>query len=100
VSGLDPSFQLIGGGAQGSLGGTLTWVVGVVGCIAVIGLRAYSRRQRLRFGFTLRPMWAEVLLGALGCAAILGLAWFANQNFWPKGLVAQWAKENHVTVPP
>ncbi len=32
VTGLDPSFQLIGGGAQGSLGGALTWVVGVIGC--------------------------------------------------------------------
>src|SRR6266480_6494956 len=30
VSGLDPSFQLIGGGAEGSLGGTLTWVLGFV----------------------------------------------------------------------
>src|SRR5205823_3622740 len=30
VAGLDPTFQLIGGSAQGSIGGTLTWVVAAV----------------------------------------------------------------------
>jgi D-xylose transport system permease protein len=100
VTGLDPSFQLIGGGAQGSIGGPLTWVLGLIGCIAVVGLLVYNRRQRRRFGFALRPMWAEILLAVLGCGAILGLAWFANQNFWPKGLAAQYAKDNHIEAPP
>ncbi len=86
VSGLDPIFQLIGGGAQGSIGGTLTWVLGIVGCVAVIALLANGRRQRRRFGFPLRPMWAEVLIGVVGCAAILGLSAFANANLWPKSL--------------
>jgi D-xylose transport system permease protein len=38
-------------------------------------------------------MWAEVLLGVLGCVAVLGLAWFANNNFWPKGLADQYAAD-------
>jgi D-xylose transport system permease protein len=86
VSGLDPIFQLIGGGAKGSIGGTLTWVLGVVGCLAIIALLINGRRQRRRFGFQLRPMWAEVLLGLIGCLAVLGLAAFANANLWPKGI--------------
>ncbi len=86
VSGLDDNFQLIGGGAQGSIGGNLTWVLGIVGCIAVIVLLANGRRQRRRFGFPLRPMWAEVLIGGVGCAAIIGLSAFANANLWPKSL--------------
>jgi D-xylose transport system permease protein len=86
VSGLDPIFQLIGGGAKGSVGGTLTWVLGVVGCIAIIALLLNGRRQRRHFGFPLRPMWAEVLLGVIGCVAVLGLAAFANANLWPKGI--------------
>ncbi len=67
VSGLDPNFQLIGGGAQGSIGGTLTWVLGLIGCLAIIALLINGRRQRRRYGFPLRPMWAEVLLGVVGC---------------------------------
>jgi D-xylose transport system permease protein len=86
VSGLDPIFQLMGGGAKGSIGGTLTWVLGVVGCLAIIALLINSRRQRRHFGFPLRPMWAEVLLGGIGCLAVLGLAAFANANLWPKGI--------------
>jgi len=86
VSGLDPDFQLIGGGAVGSIGGTLTWILGLVGCIAIIALLINSRRQRRQFGFPVRPMWAEILIGVVGCVAILGLSAFANANLWPKSL--------------
>lgn len=95
VSGLDPTFQLIGGGAQGSIGGTLTWGVGIVGCLAVIGLLFNGRRQRRRFDFPLRPMWAEVLLGVVGCVAMIGVAAFANANLWPEGLANRIAVEQN-----
>ena len=95
ISGLDPSFQLIGGGSQGSLGGTLTWAVAVVGCIAIVALLVSSRRQRRRYDFPVRPMWAEVLLGVVGCAAVLGLAAFANANLWPEGLANRIAIEEN-----
>jgi D-xylose transport system permease protein len=86
VSGLDPNFQLIGGGAVGSIGGELTWALGAVGCLAIIMLLANGRRGRRRFGFPLRPMWAEALIGVVACAAVLGLSAFANANLWPKSL--------------
>jgi len=100
VSGLDPNFQLIGGGAQGSVGGTVTWVLGIVGVVAVIALLINGRRQRRRFGFPLRPVWAEVLLGIVGSLAMLGLAAFANNNFWPKGLAERYAAEHQIPIPP
>jgi D-xylose transport system permease protein len=83
VSGLDPTFRLIGGGTQGTVGDAVTWVLAILGCFALAGLLVNSRRQRRRFGFPLRPMWAEVLLGVLGCIAVLGIAAFANSNFRP-----------------
>ncbi len=73
VSGLDDTFQLLGGGALGSIGGTATWALAVIGCIAVVALLTYNRRQRRRFGFAVRPMWAELLLGTVGCVAVLGV---------------------------
>jgi D-xylose transport system permease protein len=99
VTGLDPTFQLIGGGALGSVGGTITWFIGGLGCIAIVFLLISGRRQRRRYGFSLRPMWAEILLGLVGCAASLGLAWFANNNFWPKGLADRYAAANNIPVP-
>jgi D-xylose transport system permease protein len=95
VTGLDPTFQLIGGGAQGSIGGTITWILGGLGCVAIIFLLYNGRRQRRRYGFPLRPMWAEILIGAIGCVAALGLAWFANNNFWPAGLANRVAIEQN-----
>ena len=95
VSGLDPSFQLIGGGAQGSIGGLPTWILGLVGCLAIIALLISGRRQRRRFGFPLRPPWAEVLIGVVGCLAVLGVAAFANANLWPEGLANRIAAEQN-----
>jgi D-xylose transport system permease protein len=94
VSGLDSSFQLIGGGALGSIGGTLTWVLGLIGCLAIVALLVNGRRQRRRYGFPVRPVWAEVLLGILGSAAVLGVTAFANANYWPKGLADRYAAEH------
>jgi D-xylose transport system permease protein len=100
VTGLDPTFRLIGGGGRGSIGEMLTWGVGIVGCIAVIALLLNGRRQRRRFGFPLRPVWAEVLLAVAGCAAMLGLAAFANGNFLPPALATEYAQERGITEPP
>ncbi len=99
VFGLDPTFQLLNGGAEGSVGGTLTWVVGIIGCVAVIALLANGRRQRRRFGFPLRPIWAEVTLGVLACATIIWLAYFANGNYWPAGPAHQYAVDHNITEP-
>jgi D-xylose transport system permease protein len=99
VTGLDPTFQLIGGGALGSVGETITWILGLAGCLAIVGLLYNNRRQRRRYGFPMRPMWAEVLLGAGGCALVLGLAWFANRAYWPAGLARQYAETHNIPIP-
>jgi D-xylose transport system permease protein len=100
VTGLDPTFQLLGGGARGSIGELFTWALGALGAGAVVAALWNSRRQRRRFGFPLRPMWAEIALGAIGIAVMLGLAWFANGNYLPPGLATQYAQERGITEPP
>ena len=62
VNGLDSTFLLIGGGAQGSLGEMLTWALALVGCLAIVAIIVNGRRQRRRYGFPVRPMWAEIAL--------------------------------------
>jgi D-xylose transport system permease protein len=100
VAGLDPTFDLLGGSAQGSIGGDATWGLAIIGCLGAIGLLVYNRRQRRRFGFPVRPMWADVLLGVVSCAAILGIAAIANASYWPKGLANKYALEHNIDVPP
>jgi D-xylose transport system permease protein len=100
VTNLQTEFRKIGGGVQGSVGEWATWILAAAGCVAIIGLIIYNRRQRQRFGFPVRPMWAEILIGIISCAAVLGIAAFANMNYMPPGLATQYAEEHGITEPP
>jgi D-xylose transport system permease protein len=96
----DKQFVVLGGGPQGSLGGPLSWAFGIVICVAVVLLLVYARRQRHRFGFPVRPMWAEVLIGGVISAVTLGGVYVANAYKWPPGLTSRYALEHGITEPP
>jgi D-xylose transport system permease protein len=99
VSPMDPTFQLIGGGARGSMGDTMSWIVAIVACIAIVAFIVYNRRRRIKYGFPLRPVWAEVLIGALACGLVLVAVWIANSYPWPRGLARQYAEANNIVEP-
>ena len=99
VAPLDPTFQLMGGGPAGSIGATASWVIAVVACVAVVLMLVNGRRQRQRFKFPLRPVWAEVFLGTVTCVAILGAVWVANSYPWPIGIVRRYAEASGITIP-
>lgn len=99
VAPMDATFKLMGGGPDGAIGATWSWVVGVVACILVVLSLLNGRRQRKRFKFPLRPVWAEVFLGVVACAAIIGAVWVANSYPWPAGIVNRYAEEHGIAVP-
>jgi D-xylose transport system permease protein len=99
VAPMDPTFRLMGGGSEGSIGSFWSWVIGIVACLAVAVALANGRRQRKRFRFPLRPVWAEVLLGAVAGVLILGAVWVANAYPWPAAIVRRYAQANDITVP-
>jgi D-xylose transport system permease protein len=100
IAPLDPTFQLLGGGPQGSLGETLSWVVAGLAILALAYGLVASRRRRRRYGFQLRPMWADMTLGIVGSLLIAGAVWIANQYPWPAQLAANFAKEHGIELPP
>jgi D-xylose transport system permease protein len=99
IAPLDVNFQLIGGGAYGSIGATWSWVVGAAACLAIIAMIVNGRRQRRKFGFPLRPLWAEILLAVIGCAAVLISVAILNAYPWPVALARQYADENGIPWP-
>jgi len=99
ISPVDPTFGLLGGGPEGSIGGTASWIVGIAACVGIFGLLAVKRRQKQRFGFPVRPRWAEVLLGVISSASVLAIVWVFNSYLWPPGLARRYAEANGIVVP-
>jgi len=99
IAPVDQSFALIGGGPYGTVGAMGSWILGIACCVLIVILLANGRRQRLRFGFPTRPMWAEGLIGGLGIAASLGAVMVMNAYPWPKGIVKRYAAANNIDVP-
>ena len=98
ISPLDTTFQLLGGGPIGSIGETASWVVGIVACIGIVYTLIASRRRRRRYGFPVRPMWAEATLLIVSTMAVLGAVWVANSYFWPEALAQQYGKGPNTSV--
>lgn len=99
VAPMDATFRLMGGGPDGSIGSTWSWVIGLVACAAVVLMLLNGRRQRKRFKFPLRPVWAEVFLGTVTCAAILAAVLVANSYPWPVNIVRRYAEANGIAIP-
>ena len=92
IAPLDATFLLLGGGPKGSVGATISWIIGGLACAGLVYALISGRRRRRRYGFPVRPMWAEVTIGLAGCVAALGAVWIANNYFWPEGLARQYAE--------
>jgi D-xylose transport system permease protein len=92
IAPIDAKFALIGGGPYGSIGASWSWIVAVLACIGIVALLISARRQRTRFGFPMRPIWAEYTIGIMSAAVVLGATFVMNSYVWPKGIVNEYAK--------
>jgi D-xylose transport system permease protein len=99
IAPLDARFRLMGGGPEGAIGASWSWLVALVGCAAVIALLGHGRARRKAFAFPLRPMAAEVFLGGIACALIVGAVAIANAYPWPPGSVRRYAELNRIALP-
>jgi len=99
VAPLEVTYQWFGGGADGSIGPTASWVVAGIACVGIIASLLVGRRQRQRFNFPLRPMWAEALLGVIGCVAVLGAVAVLNAYPMPINLAKRYAAEHNIPWP-
>jgi D-xylose transport system permease protein len=99
VAPLDDNFRLMGGGINGSIGFWPSWIVGIIACVAILYSIVNARRQRKRFKFPLRPMWAETLLAVLWSGMVLGVVAVANNYYLPSRVAAKIAEEKGLTIP-
>ncbi len=99
ISPVDANFALLGGGPYGAVGGTGSWIIGLLGVAAIFWMLYKGRVQRTKHGFPLRPMWAEYFLAALGVIIVIGSVLLVNAYLWPAGIVKDYAAANGITTP-
>jgi D-xylose transport system permease protein len=101
VAPMDKTYEIFGGGIPISwLGPFWSWTIALIVCAAIIFAIVNGRRQRQRFNFPMRPVWAEVFLAALGSAVVLGVTNVMTSYPWPFKLIENYAKANAVAIPP
>jgi D-xylose transport system permease protein len=100
VAPMDDAFRRMGGGVEGAIGSTWTWVVAVLAFAAIIWRTLYARRQRRRVGFALRPVWAEVAVAGLACLGVLAVVLVANSYDLPPRVAERIAAARGIAVPP
>ncbi len=99
IAPMDSSFQLLGGGSRGTIGGFLSWVVAVVASVGFVVLLINGRRTRQRYGFAMRPLWADATIGVIGVGVVLGAVGYLNRYFLPPLLARQRAEQEGLVWP-
>lgn len=95
---LDATFRLLGGGAEGTLGETLSWVFGVIAAVAAVGIMLMSRRRKSSHGFTVKPVWAEGILMGLAGGLIICFVWVMNSYPIAKGAMKRIAAADGIEL--
>ncbi len=100
VAPMDKTFKLIGGGVPASwLGPSWSWMLAILVCGFIILAILNGRRQRKRFNFALRPVWAEATLMVIGSTVVLGATAVLTSYAWPFGLIKKYALDNNIPIP-
>jgi len=72
VAPMNESYQLLGGGINGSIGATWSIALGVIATIAVAILMYRSHKNRVNHGFTPKPIAIQIALLLISAGIILG----------------------------
>ncbi|MGF1665041.1 MAG: sugar ABC transporter permease [Acidimicrobiia bacterium] len=99
IAPMDTTFQLLGGGSRGTIGGPASWAIAAVACVAIVAGVILGRRRRIKFGFSLRPQWADAVIAVAGSAAVLASVAVLNRYYLPENLARAYAEENGIAWP-
>ncbi|MEM8852977.1 MAG: sugar ABC transporter permease [Pseudomonadota bacterium] len=98
VGPLDSTFMQFGG-INGTLGPQMSWILGGLASLAAILIIVQSRRSKVRHGFPVKPMWAEVVLGMVATGAILGFVAVLNAYEVPTARLRRMFEARGETLP-
>jgi len=95
---LDKTFQIFGG-TNGTMGVFWSWLLAALAvAFALYGMWA-ARRNKRAHGFTVKPLWAELVMGGLISAVILGFVGTLNAYQIPTRRLARLFQARGETMP-
>ncbi|MCX7560602.1 sugar ABC transporter permease [Sulfitobacter sp. F26204] len=85
---LDKTFMTFGG-INGTLGGPLSWGLGILAILASLLMIFRARQTKIAHGFPVKPMWAELSLAAFCTISIAGFVAILTNYSVPERVVAR-----------
>ena len=74
----DEFFQRLGGGYDGGIGVTASWVLAAIVALVLFGRMLQKRRARQRYDMPTEALWLDVLITAVPVAVVIAFAWVMN----------------------
>jgi len=84
VAPMDKTYQILGGGIDGSIGATWSWILAGVTIAALVINFVMVRRSCRKYGFKGKPLAIQLLLLAIGIALVCGFVIVMNSYCKPR----------------
>jgi D-xylose transport system permease protein len=84
VAPMDKTYQILGGGIDGSIGATWSWILGGLAIAWMLINMIMVRRSCRKYGFKVKPLWAQLLFLAIETALVCGFVLVMNAYYKPK----------------
>ena len=84
VAPMDKTYQLLGGGINGSIGATWSWIFGLVCILLMIAGTIRSRARRKKYGFKPKARWAEIVMLLIGIGLVCAFVMVMNSYYKPR----------------
>jgi D-xylose transport system permease protein len=84
VAPMDKTYQILGGGIDGSIGATWSWILAGVAVAWMLANSFMVRRSYRKYGFKVKPFWVQLLFLAVGTALVCGFVMVMNAYYKPR----------------
>ena len=84
VAPMDKTYQLLGGGINGSIGATWSWVFGIACILLMLIGTLRGRARRKKYGFKPKARWAELVMLLIGIGLVCGFVMVMNSYYKPR----------------
>ena len=84
VAPMDKTYQILGGGIDGSIGATWSWILAGVAIAWMLTNTIMVRRSCRKYGFKVKPLWVQIFFLAIGIALVCGFVMVMNAYYKPR----------------